>query len=413
MWMPRPSSLATDSAKRDLGLAPGARLPAGGRRARRSCGRTRRSGSRAPSGCRARAAPRASSPSSSSATSAQATVFPVSTARFDAGSMPASSARTSSTPSAAHSAAIRSSSASPPSRTRQRAAPRAVPASSTATRMTESKSSSERTLRAIDDSSRSRSSASSSADAERARSSASAASAATVRSGPSSSGENARCSWVVATASTAITRSPATSGTKAALRAPTLCGDSLVDERRGVRVVDRHGRDLERRARHARRLVPEVEADVAPRVEVHAVPAGEQAAALAELVVDEDEPDELHREQRGDLVQHDPRDRLGVSRAGERVGDRLDRLELALAERRPLLGSAATPEEPVEPGGATIRLHWAIVMIGPRAAARRGRFLTCKDGSYGLLAGRRPQITVVRTGRCEPRPTWLQRRGEH
>ena len=172
-------------------------------------------------------------------------------------------------------------------------------------------------------------------------------------------------------------------------------GDSLVDERRGVRVVDRHGRGLERRARHARRLVPQVEADVAPRVEVHAVPAGEQAAALAELVVDEDETDELHREQGGDLVQDDPRDRFGVSRAGERVGDRLNRLELALAERRPLLGSAATPKEPVESGGATIRLHWAFVMIGPRAAVRRGRFLTYKDGSYGLLAGRRPQITVV------------------
>ena len=131
-------------------------------------------------------------------------------------------------------------------------------------------------------------------------------------------------------------------------------GNSLVDELRGVRVVDRHGRDFERRACHARRLVPQVEADVAPRVEVLAVPAREQAAALGELVVDEDETDELHREQGGDLVQHDPRDGLGVSRPGEGVGDGLNRLELALAERRTLLGSAATPEEPVEPGDATI-----------------------------------------------------------
>ena len=132
-----------------------------------------------------------------------------------------------------------------------------------------------------------------------------------------------------------------------------------------------------------------------------------------ELVVDQDEAGELHREQRGDLVQHDPRDRLGVPRAGERVGDGLDRLELALAERRPLLGSAAAPEEPVESGGATIRLHWAFVMIGPRAAVRRGRFLTCKDGSYGLLAGRRPRITVVAHWAMRTAAVWLQARGEH
>ena len=229
MWMPRPSSLRDGLGERDLGLAPRARcLPVDGEHADRAVERGDRGREH-----RARAEPEqrlerlalellgARRPRRRSSR--------VSTGEVGRGQQAARlRACTSSTPSAAHSAAIRSSPASLPSRTKQRAAPRAVPASSTATRMTESRSSSERTLRAIDDSRRSRSSASSSADAERARSRASAASAATVRSGPSSSGENARCSWVVATASTAITRSPATSGTKAALRAPTLWATALL-----------------------------------------------------------------------------------------------------------------------------------------------------------------------------------------
>ena len=191
MWMPRPSSRATASARRPR-CRPRGPVPGGGRE---HADRAVEAGSASPARSRVPSASSASRPGLELLghvgpgdrlprlerrdwTRAACRVF----------------RRTGSTPSAAHSAAIRSSSAAPPSRTKQRAAPRAVPVSSTATRMTESRSSSERTLRAIDDSSRSRSSASWSADAERARSSASAASAATVRSGPSSSVENARCS---------------------------------------------------------------------------------------------------------------------------------------------------------------------------------------------------------------------------
>ena len=161
-----------------------------------------------------------SSPSNSDWTSAIATVLPLRAARFETGSRSASGWPTGVSPSAAHSASIDRPWPTSPRRTKHRESPTARANSSTATCRSASRSSSDRTFWAIDETSRSRSSASWSAEADRARSSATAASDASVRSGPSSSGENARRSWVVAMASTPITRSPETSGTKAALCAP-------------------------------------------------------------------------------------------------------------------------------------------------------------------------------------------------
>ena len=100
--------------------------------------------------------------------------------------------------------------------------PTATPVSSTATRRTASRSSSERTLRPIEATSRSRSSASASASAERVRSSASAASAASAWRSESSSPSNSFGARVVARTSTAGTLSSETSGTKTALFAPTF-----------------------------------------------------------------------------------------------------------------------------------------------------------------------------------------------
>ena len=71
-----------------------------------------------------------------------------------------------------------------------------------------------------------------SAAVELVRASASAASPATVRSRVSSSPENARRPEVVPTTSTPMTRSFASSGTNAALRAPVACAS------RGLTIVE-------------------------------------------------------------------------------------------------------------------------------------------------------------------------------
>src|SRR5581483_5881575 len=127
-----------------------------------------------------------------------------------------------------------------------------------------------------------------------------------------------------------------------ALRADRL-GNRVLDQRRVGRVVDRDRRDLERRARDHGGLAAKVETEVAPAVEVLAVTAGEQPARLAQLVVDEGETGELDAEEGRDLVEQHARDGLGVSRPGDRPGDRLDRLELAFPERRTLGCLAGLP----------------------------------------------------------------------
>ena len=124
--------------------------------------------------------------------------------------------------SASHSARIGIGPPGSPSRRKQRLTPMALPVSSTATRRTASRSSSDRTLRPIDATRRSRSSASASALADRARSNASAVSAARAWSSASSSPVKTLRSRVVASTSTARTFSSETSGTKTALFAPTF-----------------------------------------------------------------------------------------------------------------------------------------------------------------------------------------------
>src|SRR5207237_4564926 len=112
-----------------------------------------------------------------------------------------------------------------------------------------------------------------------------------------------------------------------ALRADRI-RHALVDLRRTADVVDRHGRSLEDRARHSRGLALQIEDDLTPEVEVLAVPAGEQAPRLGQLVVDERQAGEVDAYEARDLVEEHARDRLGIAGAAERLRDRLDRLEL-------------------------------------------------------------------------------------
>ena len=89
-------------------------------------------------------------------------------------------------------------------------------------------------------------------------------------------------------------------------------GEPPADHARALRVVDREGGRLEDRARDSRRLALEVEAQVAPPVDVLAVGACEIAGRLARVVRDEGERDEADVEEQRQLVQQRARDTLDV-----------------------------------------------------------------------------------------------------
>ena len=386
MWMPRPSSPATASASAISRARSTARCLAGGAASTPIVRSKRRSASPAPSRCRAREqTPRCLALELRWPRPPRRPSSRVSSGAVGRRQPPASPRADRRRPSAAHSASIRrlpafarragrSSARAPRARARLLDARRGGPRRGRAPSAPCARS----TRR-----SRSRSSASWSAEAERARSSASAASAATVRSGPSSSGENARRSWVVAIASTAITRSPATSGTKAALRAPIASGDRLVDERRG-RPCRRRSPARPRTRRSPRPTARSAgRSGVAPVVEVHALAAREQAAGLAELVVDEDETDEL-RPRTGRRSRRARSARPTRRRLPGRARPRPSRIDSSSRVRRPPVSRPLAPSaarrrlDPTLPHPARIDINQArrssslgAPMIGRSAVVRR------------------------------------------
>ena len=84
--------------------------------------------------------------------------------------------------------------------------------------------------------------------------------------------------------------------------------EPLAHDGRARRVV--HGKPcrLEHRARDARRLAREIDAHVAPPVEVASAGTREESRGFARIVRDEREPDEPDIEQRADLVEQRARD---------------------------------------------------------------------------------------------------------
>ena len=156
----------------------------------------------------------------SSSTSSIATVLPSRIARFEPARFGAS-APIGGKPSLSHSARMGVGAPGSPRRMKQRETSVALPTSSTAMRSTAPTSCSERTRLAISATSRSRPSASSSCAAERVFSSARAVSPASASSRAISFGGKVRRRFVLAAMRTASTRAPETTGTKAALFAPT------------------------------------------------------------------------------------------------------------------------------------------------------------------------------------------------
>jgi hypothetical protein len=104
--------------------------------------------------------------------------------------------------------------------------------------------------------------------------------------------------------------------------------EAAADDAGGLRVVDGEGRRLEDRARDPRWLALEVEAQLAPPVEVLPERAGETPGRLAPIVGDEGESDEADVEKRCELIEQRPRDALDVRAPCELVGDAADALEL-------------------------------------------------------------------------------------
>ena len=113
--------------------------------------------------------------------------------------------------------------------------------------------------------------------------------------------------------------------------------EAPADERRGLDVVHRHRSRLEVGARDSRRLVVQVHANLAEPVEVRAAGAREQADRLVLALVDERESRELDPQQRSHLVEEHARDLDRVLRARERIGERRNGSELAVAQRHQLL----------------------------------------------------------------------------
>jgi hypothetical protein len=140
---------------------------------------------------------------------------------------------------------------------------------------------------------------------------------------------------------------------RAALCAQPL-HEPLVDPRRAFDVVHGDRRGVESRARDARRLVAEVDAEIRPPVGPFTLELPVDPERLSSLCVDDGDPREPDVEQGRDLTHELARDLDQIVRAAERGRDRCHGLELTVPRRDPRLGlqGAAHPsghERPVTP----------------------------------------------------------------
>ena len=117
-----------------------------------------------------------------------------------------------------------------------------------------------------------------------------------------------------------------------ALRAHGV-GYAPADEARALGVVDRECGRLEHRARDSRRLFVQIEAQVAPPVEILSGGAREIAGGLPPVVGDEGEGDEADVEELRKLVEQRAGDALDVGAPRQLVGHAAHALELPLAGR--------------------------------------------------------------------------------
>ena len=211
--------------------------------------------------------------------------------------------------------------------------------------------------------------------------------------------------------------------------------------RRAADVVDREARSLVHRARDPRRLVREVETNVAPPADVLAPRPRQEAGRLASVLGYERERDEAHAEERGDLVEERLCHPFDVRGPRQLACDAPQALELALALGGTRRGGPAPGPGPDERTGreaereraeegrhALPREREAIDADGKRFARRHTRRAddterrglraivfrpttripaSSKDGPSGPLSGPDPAYSVPATGRCAPRRTYL------
>ena len=114
---------------------------------------------------------------------------------------------------------------------------------------------------------------------------------------------------------TAVTRSSTSSGTNAALFAPTASASRRLTTPELCRVVDGQRRRLEDRARDSRRLALEIEPQLPPPVDVLAAGAREIAGRLARVVGDEGQSGEAEVEELRELVEQRACDAFDVARS--------------------------------------------------------------------------------------------------
>ena len=136
---------------------------------------------------------------------------------------------------------------------------------------------------------------------------------------------------------------------------PHALDEARADAARVLDVVDRDRGRVEHGARDPRRLVHQVEPHLAPPVELALLAEREEAHRLAAVVGHEREGGELDAEERDHVLEQEHRRRLRVARPRERRRDGGHGLELALPDRRLLLGrarpDAARDEGALAPAG--------------------------------------------------------------
>ena len=223
---------------------------------------------------------------------------------------------------------------------KQRATPSAAPTSAVATRMSASTSSSERTRREIPATRRSRSSASASAPADRTRSSASAPSAAIACASEISSGIQTRVAVVVASDEDTEDAPLADERDRGAALGADGLREPRADEGRHRDVVDGDRCEVVDGARDSGRLVAKVDDDLLPPTGLLALGECQHAARLVPPLVDRGERGELDADERLDVREQDPGDRLRVLSVCELVRDRGHPFELAVADGDELRGLA-------------------------------------------------------------------------
>ena len=248
-------------------------------------------------------------------------------------------------------------------------------------------------------------------------------------------------SSVVATEMTAITRPSLISGTNAALFAPTSAASRELTAGRAADVVDGEARRLVDGARDPRRLALEVDAHVAPPVDVLAVRAGEEAGRLASRPrrrrssATKPTREERRRSRRGAPARRPrrptsararPRSGAGSrarARARERSAPAAGRRgarpqERARGDARPRARRGGPPRSPTRARGRRGRREatrlgscwaWRLIRSGRRSRA------SCFQAASGIPAAfkrwavrpivRLPEapVSVPATGRCEPR----------